>query len=133
MLSVTQRQHSDYYRTGSVYFLDATSRSGTLRQVKCILQVNPPTWYPPFLEYVSVWSSMASTIGHRTLLLSSLILDKIGSILKTGKNKRKMYRRIKETEGLVYKQLQGISYHIRLQHARKCSLKTWNTNKTGGL
>jgi hypothetical protein len=44
---------------------------------------------------------MASTIGHRTLLLSSLILAKIGSILKTGKNKRKMYRRIKKTEGIA--------------------------------
>lgn len=68
--------------TGSVYFLWTKSLDGTSLHVKWRLQENPPTWYPPFLEYSRVSASMASTIGQTTLLGNSLIRDKIGSSLK---------------------------------------------------
>lgn len=69
--------------TGSVYFLWTKSLDGTSLHVKWRLQENPPTWYPPFLEYSRVCASMASTIGQTTLLGNSLIRDKIGSSLKS--------------------------------------------------
>lgn len=69
--------------TGSVYFLWTKSLDGTSLHVKWRLQENPPTWYPPFLEYSRVSASMASTIGQTTLLGNSLIRDKIGSSLKS--------------------------------------------------
>lgn len=68
--------------TGSVYFLWTKSLDGTSLHVKWRLQENPPTWYPPFLEYSRVSASMASTIGQTTLLGNSLIRDKIGSSLR---------------------------------------------------
>ena len=74
-----------YYLVGLMCrFLRFCSCSGTFLQVKCKLQVNPPTWTPPLPEYSRVMSSMASIIGHRMAVRDSLIRVNSGSSLRRG-------------------------------------------------